>query len=169
MEATNDHAHLCFSTLHSDLLDHPTKQPAFPNHSGPIFVSWTRDKVLRGCIGYVQLWKSSTFSSSPLHTSLPHYARAAASDSRFPPITASELPNLTCHVSLLHSFEDVDGWLDWVPGVHGIRIYWSGLSATFLPHVILEQVCQIDLITGMYRYFLYIGIPVLNHYRYSGI
>jgi len=39
--------------------------------------------------------------------------KSALHDSRFEPITKEEFPKLTCAVSLLHDFEEVDDIYDW--------------------------------------------------------
>ena len=38
---------------------------------------------------------------------------SAFGDYRFKPITLSEIPNLQCSVSLLHSFENARDYKDW--------------------------------------------------------
>lgn len=48
---------------------------------------------------------------------------SALKDHRFSPITATELKQLSCTVSLLHSFEDCTGVTDWSIGTHGIYIH----------------------------------------------
>jgi uncharacterized protein (TIGR00296 family) len=85
---------------------------------------------------------------------------AALHDSRFSPITSSELAHLRCDISLLTRFEHVTGAAavangslsgaavplhDWIIGRHGITIEFACPStsrrynATFLPEVALEQ------------------------------
>lgn len=105
----------------------------------PLFVTWKigRDRRLRGCIG--------TFGALELHEGLREYALTSAlKDSRFAPITKEEFPRLTVSVNLLMAFEEARGHLDWVLGVHGIRIEFvtergSKRSATYLPQVATEQ------------------------------
>ncbi|VDO09637.1 unnamed protein product [Rodentolepis nana] len=112
----------CFDVLHS-----------------PLFVTWaiSKDHRLRGCIG--------TFKAMNLHSGLREYAlNSALRDSRFPPITLKEFPNLYCSVSLLIDFEDATDYKDWQIGIHGIRIEFvtergSQRSATYLPEVAVEQ------------------------------
>ena len=89
---------------------------------------------LRGCIG--------TFEPKPLHFGLRDYALTSAlRDHRFDPISLSELPFLSCTVSLLHSFEFGTSWDDWEIGIHGITIEFKDphsrvrRSATFLPEI----------------------------------
>lgn len=127
-----------------------------PEAEYPLFVTWNKlspgssssrsdgdsgdegEYDLRGCIG--------TFEAQPLAAGLSSYAVIAAlHDSRFPRVTARELPSLQCAVTLLTRFEDRGpAILDWEVGVHGIRIsFRSGggrrLGATYLPDVAREQ------------------------------
>ena len=99
----------------------------------PLFVTWKKSNELRGCIG--------TFQPNPLYMGLRKYSRSAAfNDGRFPPITIDEVPNLTCTVSILHSFEDTVNAFDWVPGKHGIILTIKNVyQATFLPEVMSEN------------------------------
>ncbi|KAK9460216.1 AMMECR1 domain-containing protein [Lipomyces oligophaga] len=115
--------------------------PIAQSEKYPLFVTWNTvtshgSHRLRGCIG--------TFQAQPLEHGLKSYASTAAFyDSRFPPITAPELPSLECGVSLLTNFEDAADALDWEWGVHGIRISFSvsghRYSATYLPDVAPEH------------------------------
>lgn len=70
--------------------------------------------------------------------------RSALEDTRFQPIPASLLPNLSNHVTLLTNFsEPVSDPLDWTLGTHGIRISFTHrgrrYGATYLPDVAVEQ------------------------------
>ena len=126
------------------LLSRLTKQnikPEFPkifkSQEFPVFVTWTtgREQNLRGCIG--------TFYSDNLENNLYKFALSAAfEDSRFPPISKNEIPNLNCGISLLIKFEDAKDCYDWEVGKHGIQIYFEErrkYSATFLPEVPIEH------------------------------
>lgn len=68
---------------------------------------------------------------------------SAFRDTRFEPISAHEVPQLYCSVSLLVQFEPAANYLDWSIGVHGIRIEYvqhgRKLNAVYLPEVALEQ------------------------------
>ncbi|PFH52576.1 hypothetical protein AMATHDRAFT_139603 [Amanita thiersii Skay4041] len=96
--------------------------PLFPDEKYPLFVTWNirssrpgRGSQLRGCIG--------TFEPHSLHEGIAEYALISAfRDSRFRKITAAELPQLECSISLLTDFEDASSYLDWTVGVHGIWI-----------------------------------------------
>ncbi|KAI8939480.1 hypothetical protein NX059_003253 [Plenodomus lindquistii] len=107
----------------------------------PLFITYNTitpngDKHLRGCIG--------TFSPQPLAKGLSSYALTAAfDDTRFSPITSSELPTLEVGVTLLTDFEPAKDAFDWEVGVHGLRISFMDkgrrLGATYLPDVAREQ------------------------------
>jgi len=93
---------------------------------------------LRGCIG--------TFAPEALHTTLPTYALTAAlKDTRFAPISPSELVYLRCSVSLLSEFEETSHNFDWEVGKHGIYMIYQDPTTgkvcrgTFLPEVAKEQ------------------------------
>jgi len=134
-------AYYCFDVICSQLhRTNPLKTPQFTNDEYPLFVTWKigKDKRLRGCIG--------TFSAMNLHAGLKEYAMTSAfKDTRFNPITADELSKLYVTVSILRHFEEASDHLDWVIGVHGIRIEFhvensrSRRSATYLPEVASEQ------------------------------
>eukprot|EP01017_Pseudomicrothorax_dubius_P049105 TRINITY_DN9079_c0_g1_i2.p1 TRINITY_DN9079_c0_g1~~TRINITY_DN9079_c0_g1_i2.p1 ORF type:complete len:179 (+),score=29.12 TRINITY_DN9079_c0_g1_i2:105-641(+) len=150
VKATKEHCLYCFNVLKAYFQD-PDKFEAPPlpedikNITAPIFVTWnTRtsgEKVLRGCIG--------TFSEGELAKLLPTYTLTSAlKDRRFLPITKKELPTLECAVSLLVNFEEAKNARDWVPGKHGIKIFFDddgrSYEATYLPEVAKEQGWDVD-------------------------
>ena len=47
---------------------------------------------------------------------------SALQDTRFEPIELEEVSKLSCHISILHSFEEVDSFYDWEVGRHGVTI-----------------------------------------------
>eukprot|EP00116_Pleurobrachia_bachei_P012154 sb/3472416/ len=67
----------------------------------------------------------------------------AIHDSRFNPISKSEISQLKVNVSLLVGFEDGQNYLDWEVGTHGIKIEFpmggSTRTATYLPEVAGER------------------------------
>lgn len=67
----------------------------------------------------------------------------AFDDTRFNPISARELPTLSCAVTLLTNFEPASGPMDWTLGTHGLRISFTihgrRYGATYLPDVASEQ------------------------------
>jgi hypothetical protein len=67
----------------------------------------------------------------------------AFDDTRFHPIPSSQLPSLSCSLTLLSTFEPCSDALDWDLGTHGIRISFihrnRRYGATYLPDVAVEQ------------------------------
>lgn len=92
---------------------------------------------MRGCIG--------TFDNSKeLGSVIPKYALIAAlNDTRFDPVSLSEVQNLNVAVSILTNFNRIEDCYDWEVGKHGIEIEFIGggrrFSGTFLPEVAKEQ------------------------------
>jgi uncharacterized protein (TIGR00296 family) len=145
--ATRDMCCCCFRALEASLVGGRAAAPVLTPFSArlpaaaaaPLFVSFkTVEGDLRGCIG--------TFAAAPLLAQLVTTARSAAfSDSRFAPVTAAELPTLSCTVSVLHSFEPAAAWDDWAVGKHGVTIRYTDRgdggerTATFLPAVAPAQ------------------------------
>ncbi|KAJ6239304.1 ammecr1 [Anaeramoeba flamelloides] len=129
-----------FDVLHSELTGQDQKiiPLGFSNNElSPLFVTFNTvqndQAVLRGCIG--------TFSPQPLLSGIKRLTISAAfHDSRFRPITTSELLALNCTISLLGDFEKISDPFDWVPGKHGIQIQISNkMGATYLPEVSIEH------------------------------
>ncbi|CRG85663.1 AMME syndrome candidate gene 1 protein [Talaromyces islandicus] len=111
------------------------------NQPYPLFVTWDLisrhgHKSLRGCIG--------TFEAQELSKGLKNYALISAlEDTRFSPIPSSQIPSLSCSLTLLSDFEPCEDAMDWELGVHGLRISFIHRSrrygATYLPDVAVEQ------------------------------
>ncbi|KAK0124006.1 hypothetical protein ONS95_008995 [Cadophora gregata] len=109
--------------------------------TSPLFVTWntvspTSLRSLRGCIG--------TFEPQNLSIGLEQYTLISAlQDTRFSPITTSELPSLEVSVTLLTDFEKADDQLDWELGIHGLKINFTvknrQYGACYLPDVPVEQ------------------------------
>lgn len=139
--ASRQHCAFCFDTLihHLQPTHKPPPVPAFDTSlSYPLFVTWTKHGYLRGCIG--------NFSPLPLLEGLQEYSLTSAlQDTRFRPIRLTELPQLSCSVSLLTDFEDAEDYLDWEIGRHGVWIEFKlpgqrrPETATFLPEIASEQ------------------------------
>jgi AmmeMemoRadiSam system protein A len=99
------------------------------------FVTLTKNRQLRGCIG-------TTEAVDPLVVSVAKNAYASAfSDPRFPPLAAEEFPHIHISVSLLtppaelpfSSEHDLINQLR--PGIDGLIIAQGRYRATFLPSV----------------------------------
>jgi uncharacterized protein (TIGR00296 family) len=96
-----------------------------------MFVTWKKKWKLRGCIG--------DFNPLPLYRGLQDCAVISGTrDHRFTSIVEPEFSSLKCGISLLPSFELGQNTLDWEIGVHEIRLFIDGRSATFLPEVARE-------------------------------
>lgn len=113
-----------------------TEIPKFPSDipdaEFPVFVTYLKNGVRRGCIG--------TFSSAPLSQNLTQFALISAlRDERYSPVTLEELPEMSVYISILHSFEKMDNSLDWELGKHGINIDFKvggeEHGGTYLPNV----------------------------------
>jgi len=110
---------------------------------GAVFVTLKIDGRLRGCIG-------SLLARRPLIDDVIENARAAAfHDSRFPPLSANELPRVDIEISLLSEpaplpWTDIDDLRrKIIPGEHGVILRLDGRRATFLPSV-WEQLPDFD-------------------------
>jgi AmmeMemoRadiSam system protein A len=102
---------------------------------GASFVTLKLDGELRGCIGTID-------ARRPLGEDVARNARAAAyRDPRFPPVTASERPQLAIEVSVLSprvAFEAADeaaAAAKLRPLVDGVYLQYGESTATFLPQV----------------------------------
>jgi uncharacterized protein (TIGR00296 family) len=138
LQATKVMCFLCFEALQNETTKSKTSKVAerviVPGDATqcPMFVTWKLNGSLRGCIG--------CFDDLPLWDGLQEYAvTAGTKDHRFSPISARELPQLSCAVSLLHSFEECANATDWEVGVHGIRLFVDGRRSTYLPEVAADQ------------------------------
>jgi len=134
------------------------------------FVTLELNNQLRGCIGSLEAYR-------PLITDIAHNAYAAAfNDPRFPPLSATELPQLNIEVSILGAqqvmkFTNEADFLDQLqPGIDGLILEDQGKRATFLPSVWESLPDKEDFLTHLK---LKAGLPA-DHwsdniviYRYS--
>ena len=102
---------------------------------GATFVTLTKQGMLRGCIG-------ALLPTVALAQDVREHAVAAATqDYRFPPVTLSELPEISIEISRLTlpralDYETPDQLIEQIrPGVDGVTIMDSYRRATFLPQV----------------------------------
>jgi AmmeMemoRadiSam system protein A len=95
------------------------------------FVTLRRGQELRGCVG-------SLAPQQPLHQLVAELAVAAAlRDSRFPAVTADELPLLTVEISVLTPPGRVNPDAI-VPGRHGVCVIRGDHRAVLLPQIAVE-------------------------------
>ena len=97
------------------------------------FVTLHKEMQLRGCMGSLK-------ADEPLYQSVHQNAiRSATCDSRFPRLTAGELPAVDFDISILSEYCDIAGTDEFVPGRHGILIHKDDRSAVYLPQVATEM------------------------------
>lgn len=114
--------------------DHPqlSDDPYYDKELG-LFVTLHVDGMLRGCIGYIQGFKS-------LRSALFEMADAAAfHDPRFSPLTEGELDMIDIEISILTELSEVDDYKDILIGTDGILLKQGMRQAVFLPQVAPEQ------------------------------
>jgi AmmeMemoRadiSam system protein A len=114
-----------------------TAAPADPwlDEPGATFVTLRSDGLLRGCVGTLRAYR-------PLREDVRANARAAAfSDTRFPPLTRDELPEISLEVSLLSTPEplsvasEAEAVALLRPGIDGVILEYRENRSTFLPQV----------------------------------
>jgi len=118
----------------ADALLLPIKSQALTAQAGA-FVTLTKKESgdLRGCIGHIT-------TQEPLMLTVQEMSRAAAfHDSRFSPVTRSELSELAIDISILEPPFVVKDWKKIELGKQGIILEKQRASAVFLPQVATEQ------------------------------
>ncbi len=96
------------------------------------FVTLKEKGELRGCIGY-------TSAASPLYLTVRDVAAfAAVRDTRFPPVAASELPNLEYEISVLSPLRRVTDVAQIQVGTHGLLMKNGAFEGLLLPQVPVE-------------------------------
>jgi AmmeMemoRadiSam system protein A len=96
------------------------------------FVTIKKEGKLRGCIGRFE-------PAMSLYQTISEMAVAAATrDSRFEPITTSELDQIAIEISILTPFKKINSIDQIQLGKHGIYIKKGIFSGTFLPQVATE-------------------------------
>ncbi len=105
-----------------------TQDPALLEKRGA-FVTLKRHGQLRGCLGYVE-------GIMPLIEAVAENAAAAAlRDLRFPPVRASELPEITIEVSALTPLAPVEDPEQVEVGRHGLMVCLGPNRGLLLPQV----------------------------------
>lgn len=96
------------------------------------FTTLYRQGELRGCVGYV-------FPVASLYQTVAETARAAAfEDTRFPPLTADELPGLEIHLSVLSLLQPIHP-AEVEIGRHGLLVSLNARRGLLLPQVPVEH------------------------------
>jgi AmmeMemoRadiSam system protein A len=97
------------------------------------FVSLHRGKDLRGCIGLLT-------PDEELYRTVQRCAiSSAVEDSRFPPVTYEELPELTIELSILAPLQTIRDPFEVEVGRHGLLISREGRRGLLLPQVATEN------------------------------
>jgi hypothetical protein len=98
-----------------------------------VFVTLTKNSRLRGCIGFVE-------SNLPLSVSVPRAALLAAlRDTRFEPVRADELRDISIEISVLSPVKPVANVQEILVGRDGLIIKSDGNSGLLLPQVATEN------------------------------
>lgn len=105
--------------------------PKYQTHCGG-FVTLKKHGDLRGCIGYIEGVKSLQETIQDMAVS------ASTRDPRFPPVTASELADISLEISVLSPVRPCKDTSEIEVGRHGIIIRQGGRSGLLLPQVAVE-------------------------------
>jgi AmmeMemoRadiSam system protein B/AmmeMemoRadiSam system protein A len=114
------------------VVDFETTDPNFLAERGA-FVTLTRGGRLRGCIGFIE-------PVYPLHLTVLRAAiYAATEDTRFNPVTAEELKDLSYEISVLTPTRKIDNPRLVQVGKHGLVIAKGNQRGLLLPQVAVEN------------------------------
>jgi MEMO1 family protein len=103
------------------------------NQERGAFVTLTKSGELRGCVGY-------TSAVKPLYLTVRDTATLAAlRDSRFPPVSVSELPQLQYEISVLSPLRRVLDVREIKVGQHGLLMKNGADEGLLLPQVPVEE------------------------------
>ena len=122
------------SVFAKEIIQEPdyNKHPIFSSHAGA-FVTLTRHKILRGCIGYIT-------SDQPLFKTICEAAvQASQNDTRFSPVRQSEIDHLSIEISILSEPFPLNSYNDIEIGKHGLIIEEKGRRGLLLPQVPVEH------------------------------
>jgi len=98
-----------------------------------VFVTLTKNKQLRGCIGYIK-------PIAPLAQAVSKMAIAAATeDPRFSPVTKDELKEIKIEITVLSELTRISNIDQIEVGRHGLYLVKGGNSGLLLPQVPIEQ------------------------------
>jgi hypothetical protein len=111
----------------------PASSSDLLNQERGAFVTLKKSGELRGCIGY-------TSAAKPLYLTVRDTATLAAlRDSRFPPVSASELPQLEYEISVLSPLRRVTDIRQIKLGQHGLLMKNGEYEGLLLPQVPVEE------------------------------
>jgi len=109
-----------------------SKYPILNSYKGA-FVTLTKDRNLRGCIGYI-------ISDIPLYKTIEDAAKQAAiGDPRFPKLTKDEFEKIAIEISILSEPFPMESYDDIVVGKHGLILTEQGRRGLLLPQVPIEH------------------------------
>lgn len=114
-----------------DFEDEYDLTPALKTKAGA-FVTIEIDRMLRGCVGYIQ-------SNEELYRTVSKAAVSAAMhDTRFSPLRPEELKDIEIEISVLSPMLRVDDVMTIIPGQHGLLIESGYSHGLLLPQVATE-------------------------------
>lgn len=107
-----------------------------------VFVTLRKHDKLRGCIG--------TFEpKEPLYKVIQEMVLAAATkDTRFPPVSADEVKDITIEISVMTPKQKITDWKKIKLGKHGVVVQKGFRSGTFLPQVAIETGWNLEEFLG---------------------
>jgi MEMO1 family protein len=128
---------IALNAIRKRLLDQPQCDPPSPSarveECRGAFVSLKIKGTLRGCIGCI-------IPRAPLHRIVGDMAvQAAFCDPRFQPLTMEELGRIDIEISVLTSFQDIQGPEEIEVGKHGLFVCKGSQSGLLLPQVATEH------------------------------
>jgi len=109
--------------------------PEVLQEKGAVFVTLTKDRILRGCVGSLEAYQPL------LDDVLDNSFNAAFKDSRFAKIVKDEMKDIKIEISLLSNRQEIDYYTfadlkkKIKSKVHGVYLTYDRHSATFLPQV----------------------------------
>ena len=113
------------------------RHPSLALHTG-CFVTLTKQRQLRGCIGYVT-------ADTPLAESIWEVARLSAlEDPRFPPVSADETQRLLIEISVLTPAVPISSYKEIKIGMHGLILDEPDAHGLLLPQVATENNFTLD-------------------------
>jgi len=97
------------------------------------FVTLTKNRQLRGCIGYIL---SNDFLYETIHDAA---IQASSRDPRFSPVKKNELKDIKLEISLLSVPFKMNSYDDIIVGTHGLIVSENGRRGLLLPQVPIEH------------------------------